>query len=94
MVIKYVVFEMGGDDYGVYMPILFPEHIVHSQIKVEGARADSAGFYNTASETAYGNSKSLSLGSVNERDTELCKRALMGMGASFFLKYNYDQKSS
>lgn len=39
---KYVVFELGAT--GLKMPVIFPDHVTHSQIKIEGASPVSAGF--------------------------------------------------
>lgn len=95
MVIKYVIFEMGKESTGLYLPILFPEHVTHKQVSVEGAIAISAGFYNTSSMVAYGKSESLNLESVPDRDSKLLNRSLMGMGTTYFMKYLYeDEKSS
>jgi len=90
MVIKYVVFEMGEGENGLYMPILFLGHVTHSQVKIEGATPISAGFYNTKAEKAFGKSESLKLESVPERDSKLCWRALDGYGTAYFLKSLYD----
>ena len=59
---KYVMFKQGP----LYMPIIFPDHVTHSQVKVDGAVPDSAGFMRIGFEskivTVYGRSESLNIG--------------------------------
>nr|DAV64459.1 MAG TPA: hypothetical protein [Caudoviricetes sp.] len=45
---KYIVFEQ--DLTGLKMPVVFPDHITHSQIKIEGSRPVSAGFCQVGTE--------------------------------------------
>lgn len=39
---KYVVFEQEGT--GLKMPVLFPNHVTHSQVEISGMKVVSAGF--------------------------------------------------
>lgn len=39
---KYVVFEQ--EKTGLKMPVLFPDHITHSSVKIEGTKVVSAVF--------------------------------------------------
>lgn len=39
---KYVVFEQ--EKTGLKMPVLFPDHVTHSTVKIEGMKVVSAGF--------------------------------------------------
>lgn len=39
---KYVVFEQEGT--GLKMPVLFPDHVTHSMVNIEGMKIVSAGF--------------------------------------------------
>ena len=50
-------------------PVLFPEHVTHSQMAMEGAKPVSGGFVNLKDFTVYGESKSLKMKS-NPRDAE------------------------
>lgn len=38
---KYVVFKYAN----LFMPVIIPEHVTHSQIKIEDAKPISAGFF-------------------------------------------------
>jgi hypothetical protein len=80
-----------------YMPVVFPEHIAHSQVKLEDnipeegekqlyAPAISAGFWGIrgGKVETYGKSDSLEL-STHRRDADLITKSLAGAGTSHFL---------
>jgi hypothetical protein len=71
------------------MPVMFPEHIAHSQIRMEQSTPISAGFCIIEQgevKTVYGRSESLNL-STNERDKDLLQKSIliMGVATSLFL---------
>lgn len=81
---KYVIFKHKT----VYMPILFPDHVTHSTIKIEGAEPVSAGFINTTTGEVFGLSESLKLEPNEEIDAELCLRVLSNYGVYAFMDMN------
>lgn len=86
---KYIVFEQEGT--GLKMPVVFPDHITHSTIKIEGARPVSAGFCLLGTEELVtigtGKSDSLNLAPmVGDRD--LIIAVLCNAGVYAFLNYN------
>jgi hypothetical protein len=75
----------------MFMPIMFPEHVAHSQVKVEGAEPISAGFI---SFTPLGLPKvDMSRGSdslkldPHERDQNLIECTFLGMGTNSFVDW-------
>lgn len=70
---KYIVVEEDGEPY----PIIFPEHIAHSEIGGLFRRVVSAGFVllGETEATAFGRSASLGVGS-RSGDSQLLSRAL------------------
>jgi len=89
---KYIIFEKVNKnssltDIKLIMPIMFPDHITHSQVKIKSAIPISAGFYKfnrLYDISVYGQSESLNLTS-RSTDAEYIRRALVDMGTSFFL---------
>ena len=61
-------------------PVVFPDHITHDQVKVEGFAPVSAGFVDVRNCMAFGESKSLGLKS-NPDDTMLLTLFLGGTEA-------------
>lgn len=82
--LKYVVFELTG----MYVPVLIPECVAHSQVKIEGGTPISAGFYDVIRKYTYGTSESLKL-KPHKRDELLILHLLANSGTMFFLKENY-----
>lgn len=80
---KYVIFKYRK----VFMPVIIPEHVTHSQIKVTGAKPVSAGFFSSGggTVTVYGRSESLKL-EPGERDPELLQSVVNGYGTMYFLE--------
>lgn len=89
---KYVVFEYATI---IYIPVVVPECCAHSQIKIKGGRAVSAGFFSIDHNgviTVSGSiSESLKLGPNVWRDTKLLSLMLSGITAtSCYLMFNFD----
>lgn len=85
---KYIVFEQEGT--GLRMPVLFPDHVTHCQMEIEGAKPVSAGFVLIGGDNIVTvspqKSESLNMGPV-EGDRELILATLSGAGIYAFLKY-------
>lgn len=86
---KYVVFELGST--GLKMPVVFPDHVTHSQIKIEGASPVSAGFCLVGTEEIVtigtGKSDSLNLTPM-AGDRELIIAVLCNAGMYAFVGFN------
>jgi hypothetical protein len=69
------------------MPVIFPEHVTHSQVRIVGAKAVSAGFVAVRNGQciAYGASESLNLEADVVRDSSLLKHVILNSTPSFFL---------
>ena len=80
---KYVVFQYAE----LYMPVIIPDHVTHSQISIEGATPISAGFFreNEGLTSTYGKSESLNL-VPHERDCRLLDMTLSNYGTMHFLR--------
>lgn len=81
---KYVIFEQKD----LLMPVIVPDHITHSQVKIEGATPVSAGFLaikNGKVTEVYGKSESMKLSPMT-RDKDLLEKALKDMGTMYFFK--------
>ena len=79
---KYVIFEKiekktNGDDLIIYMPVLFPRHIVHRMVTI-GTKYPviSAGFFDPINRLASGKSDSLGVESNPERDSIILSNAI------------------
>ena len=81
---KYVIFK--DKKSGLIQPVVFGEHTMHSQIKLDGAEPISAGFFDFSGGTPsiYGKSDSLKLES-NDADLDYIIRVFMNMGALYFI---------
>lgn len=80
---KYVIFEKteknysGGEDMIIYLPVLFPRHIVHSTITISSKYpVSSAGFFDPINRSACGRSDSLGVSSIPERDSIILNNAI------------------
>ena len=85
---KYVVFLYKS----VYMPVVVPEHVTHSQIKILEAKPVSAGFFKVDTSlnvTVYGKSESLNL-EPHARDKKLLENVFLNFGTAQFLTINTD----
>lgn len=82
---KYIIFKQND----LVMPVVFPDHITHSQIKIENAKPISAGFLNFESglPIAYGESESLNLRS-SPMDSMVLTRLILNMGTAYFLDFD------
>ena len=87
---KYVIFKRKD----LYMPIIFPEHITHSTIKIEDdeTKIFSAGFL-VISSMGLANvlpekSESLQIG-PSPFDAIILNRALLNSGTAAFLDFNF-----
>lgn len=80
---KYVVFKFRS----IYIPVIVPNHCTHSQVKIVGATAVSAGhfIFREGHSVAYGESESMQLQSVPDRDTALLRLLLSNAPTSSFL---------
>ena len=85
---KYIVFEQEGT--GLRMPVLFPDHVTHSQIAIDGAKPVSAGFVLIGGDNIVtvfpDKSESLNMGPI-QGDRELILATLSGAGIYAFLEY-------
>lgn len=85
---KYVIFEQ--EKTGLKMPVIFPDHVTHNAITIEGAQPVSAGFCFIDPEMILSisseSSDSLSLRPLPE-DRELIIAMLMDMGMYAFLRF-------
>ena len=82
---KYVMFKYKA---GVYMPVIHPDHVTHSQISIADAKPVSAGFLEVGVlgqvKKVYGRSESLNL-EPHPGDKGLLEAALMDCGTSSFI---------
>ena len=88
---KYVVFKRGS----LYLPVIVPEHVTHSEISIEGATPVSAGFCHTdrlvIPTVSEEGSESLNLNPASN-DTLLLTAALCNGTISFFLDHDHDKR--
>ena len=86
---KYIVFQEMNT--GSKMPIIFPDHITHSTIKIDGAKPVSAGFCLVGTEEIVtivtGKSDSLNL-SPAVGDRELIIAVLCNAGMYAFMNFS------
>ncbi|WP_147382095.1 hypothetical protein [Parabacteroides sp. AF48-14] len=86
---KYVVFEQ--ERTGLKMPVLFPDHVTHSEIKIEGTKVVSAGFCLVGTEEIVTilqeRSDSLNIGPA-KGDRELIIAVLCNAGVYAFMNYD------
>ena len=83
---KYIIFKHKD----LLMPVIFPDHITHSQIKIEDAIPISAGFVAidlNGFTNVYGESDSLNL-IPHEEDRFLLDNSLNNRGTVSFLNYS------
>jgi hypothetical protein len=82
---KYVIFK--DTISGLIQPVLFGEHTTHSQIKLDGAKPVSAGFFSFESGKMriYGKSDSLKL-EPQDNDLDYIVKAFINMGTMFFIE--------
>lgn len=85
---KYIIFE--EERTGIFSPVLFPEHVTHSDIKIIGTKPISAGFCILGGEDIISIlpeiSDSLQIG-PGENDKRLIIATLANSGMYDFLKY-------
>ena len=87
---KYVIYKVKS----LYLPVAFPDHITHSQVKIEwpGCTLHSAGFFLINSfgfpVIEPGISESLKIG-PSAIDQEILQKFLMNFGTSFFIDYDH-----
>lgn len=82
---KYIIFEQDGT--GLKEPVIFGDHTVHSDVKVERSHPVSAGYFmidNDGIVSTYGDSQSLGL-KPEEGDATLLYYVLQNMGTVYFL---------
>jgi hypothetical protein len=80
---KYVIFKYNT----LFMPIMCPDHVTHSQVKIEDAEPISAGFFEMGMigpTKVYGHSESLDL-KPHPRDLDLLQRSFLEMGTAYFI---------
>ena len=77
---KYIVFKSKM----MVMPVIFPDHITHSQMLMQSAVPISAGFINMQTFDAYSNSESLKL-KPHPLDTQILQMALSQYPVSCFM---------
>jgi len=75
------------------MPVIFPEHVTHSTVKIDDCVADSAGFFAIKNGITIldEGSESLKLSPNKERDEQLIVATLMNMGIYAFVVYNHEK---
>jgi hypothetical protein len=80
---KYVVFKHKS---GIFMPVIIPQHVTHSMVKIEDAEPVSAGFFRMDGKNAIvsGTSESLKLGPSLD-DEQLLRDTLNNSGMYAFL---------
>lgn len=85
---KYVIFKRSR----LFCPVIIPEHITHSQIKIEGCSVHSAGFFYMGGQTPEDiitllpeSSDSLGVG-PKPGDKELLVSTLAGFGMYAFME--------
>jgi hypothetical protein len=85
---KYVMFikRLPEEGMAIMMPVIIPDHVTHSQVKLEDAELISAGFFDVKQGKAYGRSESLNLDS-REEDSRLVSAALLNIGVYAFMMY-------
>lgn len=82
---KYVVFEY--ENTGLKMPVIFPDHVTHADVKINNAKPVSAGFALLGTEevvTVTGDSESLGIAAANG-DRELLIATLANAGMYAFM---------
>jgi hypothetical protein len=93
---KYVIFKYINGGMTQYMPVIFPEHVSHSQVKLEGCEVHSAGFVQLLLEQAEvpdlyidKDSPSVSLGGIGpqEEDLDWLAAAFNSEGTMAFTKF-------
>lgn len=91
---KYVIYKRNG----LFLPITFPDHITHSQIKIDWpdeTELHSVGFFTIDSlgdpQILPGISESLNIGS-SASDHDILRRFYLNCETSFFIDFNYDKK--
>lgn len=83
---KYVIFKYRQ----LLMPVIIPQHVTHSQVKIDDAFPVSAGFFKINRIglcQVYGESESLKLKPA-EGDEDLLNAVLNDSGTSAFLKFD------
>ena len=87
---KYLIYKVNG----LFLPVTFPDHITHSQVKIEWeekAVLYSAGFFSInrlgLPDVLPGFSESLKIG-PGELDQEILTCFYLNMGTSFFIDYS------
>lgn len=76
---KYVIFKKGD----MIMPVVFSNHICHSEVNIIEATPVSAGFVNIINYETYGHSESLNL-KPHKEDSHYIALSLIGMGSGAF----------
>lgn len=81
---KYVIFKHKQ----LLMPVIIPEHVTHSQIKIVGAKPISAGFFENERGivNTFGKSESLNLKPKPE-DARLIENTLYNAPTSSFFEF-------
>lgn len=90
---KYVIFKMKQ----LIMPVMFPEHVAHAQITIEGAVPISAGFFNvdsTGVKILDQRSISLDLSPDMERDEGILTAAIVNAPTSLFLDFDAEEAAN
>jgi len=83
---KYIVFKFGP----MLHPALFPDHVSHDSVKMDGCEADSAGFFYldvSGVKVMEKKSESLDLGPKIKRDENLIIASLSNMGMYAFMNF-------
>lgn len=83
---KYVIFKFGP----MFHPALFPDHVSHDSVMMQGCEADSAGFFHLGKkgvEVSSSRSESLDLGPKIKRDENLIIASLANMGMYAFMNF-------
>lgn len=82
---KYIIFENKNK---LKMPVIFPDHITHNQVRIEGAEPVSAGYcgFEVDGEVVVSSSPSTSLNlSPKKEDAELLTKAVLSYGTYVFM---------
>ena len=93
---KYVIFKTEHHSHIMYEPVIFPEHVVHSTIKIESQEGlikheiHSAGFFYLKQGHVIveeRGSESLNIGPDLVNDQKILTFVLINAGTTFFIQY-------
>lgn len=99
---KYVIFRTEGKGANIYKPVIIPEHVTHSTVKIDEHNGKERSPINQNKVFSAGfcwisggkmvvdenrKSDSLGIGPKPETDSKILTAVLLNAGASFFIEY-------